>query len=184
MHKILNNRSNKVLITIRIKMSEEGPATISGPDSEEILMDLVTKYSPRNVIALHRAILSSDLAAINEILSTDATLLERTLLPVESFAEISKCNAMDTNILEAIPEIHIQTEPFPEVLQFTTGDSDKPNELFPNGEYDEPETNLDTVFWTPLLRACQIGSPTIVDLLISRGANRDYQSPSKACTLR
>jgi hypothetical protein len=51
-------------------MEDEGAGPcyhgITGPDSEEILADLCTRYAPRPIVALHRAVLRGDVSRIDQ----------------------------------------------------------------------------------------------------------------------
>jgi hypothetical protein len=49
--------------------------------------------------------------------------------------------------------------------------------LFPTGTYDEPETDLDACFQTPLTRACAAGVAEAVELLAALGADKAARSP-------
>lgn len=153
---------------------EEGG--ISGPDSEEIFMDLVERFAPRPVIALHRAVLRGDSSAVAELLNSNAVSVDATLLPVAAFVEVKKCNALD---FDSIPEVVAQTEAYPAVEQMTTGEEGPPNELMPTGDPCEPETNLDALFHTPLLRAARFSSVAMVRQLVEAGADKAFVSPCR-----
>ena len=77
-------------------MGEISVHGITGPDSEEILMELVQKFADRRAIALHRAVLRNDSEAIATLLregvSVDATLLPLSAFPV-FFLHITLCPA-------------------------------------------------------------------------------------------
>jgi hypothetical protein len=154
--------------------------TIEGVDSEELLSQLLEQYADRRLVMLHRAVIKNDLAFVTEVLEKHPEWKESTLMPLASYEEVVKCNGMDYDSFTRFPGVVKQKALYPEVKQFTTGDADEPNELYPIGEYDQPETNLDTVFWTPLLRACYAGNTEMIMLLVDSGANKDYRSPCGA----
>ena len=79
--------------------------------------------------------------------------------------------------MDAIPGVQVQDEPYDEPEQIETGDAADPNELYPIGEMDEPETDLDVLFQTPLLRAAYCQQLQSVEALLAAGAARDYKSP-------
>ena len=148
---------------------------IEGPDSEELFNDLCLKYADRQVVRLHRAAVAGDEAEIRRLVGSGVPV-DATLLPRAAFGEVRKCNAMDMSTLDALLPDQTAVE-YPEVRQFTTGDSDTPNEIYPTGEYDQPETNLDALFQSPLLRACAVSKPGAVRVLRELGADADFASP-------
>ena len=161
------------------QQQEQQFSTIEGPDSEEILGDLYQKYADRNLVLFHRAVVAGNVDKVTESLAAHPEWLESTLFPHAAFDTVRQCNAMDYDEFTRYGLVE-QTSKYPEVPQFISGDSDIPNELFPTGEYDEPETNLDTVFWTPLMRACYSGSTEMISLLVDAGADKDFRSPCQA----
>jgi hypothetical protein len=76
--------------------------------------------------------------------------------------------------------VRFQSTPYPDVEQVVTGYDGNPNELYPTGQIDEPETDLDSAFWTPLLRACKCGKTQVMKHLLNAGANKNYESPCRA----
>jgi hypothetical protein len=154
--------------------------TIEGPDSEEILSELYERFAPRELVLFHRAVCNNDLEKVTEALQNHPEYIESLLIPPEGFEEVKKCNDIDFNNMTGFRGLGTQTSKYPAVRQFVTGEDDEPNELYPTGALDEQEDNLDTAFWTPLLRACYHGEPEMVSLLIDNGANKNYQSPCYA----
>lgn len=100
--------------------------------------------------------------------------MDACLFPAEAVEEVSKVNALD---YEAIAGVQAQDEPYEEPEQIQTGDAAAPNELYPIGEMSEPETDLDVLFQTPLLRAAYCQQLQSVEALLAAGAARDYLSP-------
>jgi hypothetical protein len=153
---------------------------IEGPDSEELLSELYTRFAPRELVLFHRAVCQNDLEKVTEALQNHPEYIESLLIPPEAYEEVSKCNEMDFDNMTGYPGLSAQSSKYPAVQQFVTGEDDEANELYPTGALDEPEVNLDTAFWTPLLRACFHGEPEMVSLLSDSGANKNYQSPCYA----
>jgi len=152
---------------------------ISGPDSEEILSELYEKFADRDLVLFHRAIAGGNETEVKNALKEHPEWLEATLINVEAFPEVKKCNYIDFGSFSRFSNVRLQSTPYPEVEQFKTGDEGAPNELFPTGQVDQPEPNLDTAFWTPLLRACYGNHTNLLKLLVAAGANKDYTSPCK-----
>jgi hypothetical protein len=69
--------------------------TIEGPDSEELLSELLRLYGDRPVIKFHRAVMNNDIASVTEQLGNHPEWLESTLMPVATYEEVAKCNDMD-----------------------------------------------------------------------------------------
>jgi hypothetical protein len=160
----------------RMRMCE----TIEGPDSEELLSELLRLYGDRPVIKFHRAVMNNDITSVTEPLENHPEWIESTLMPIATYEEVAKCNEMDYDAFLEFQGVVPQASNYPVVQQFVSGLTEDPNELYPSGKCDEPESNLDTVFWTPLFRACVSGNPEMAALLVKKGANRDYRSPCGA----
>lgn len=98
---------------------------ITRPESKEILRLLVTRYSPRNLVLFHRAILQNKVSFVKECLEQDdKTYIESTLLPIEVYEEIVMCEDVETinyEGFELFSRIKVQTEPYPYVPQIITG---------------------------------------------------------------
>lgn len=179
--------------------------SITGPDSEEILEELCRKFAPRDIVELvrpspffnervtryyccyngavhiqHRAVLQEDVPKIRKLVQEKGIPVDATILPVEVHREVRKCNSLD---VDAIQGVTTQSEPYPEIEQHRTGTEGKPNELFPTGEPDEPETNLDILFQTPLLRAAFVSANDSIETLLELGANKSFVSPSGATAI-
>eukprot|EP01138_Halocafeteria_seosinensis_P001616 gb/GECG01001656.1/.p1 GENE.gb/GECG01001656.1/~~gb/GECG01001656.1/.p1 ORF type:complete len:318 (+),score=45.68 gb/GECG01001656.1/:1-954(+) len=155
--------------------SDGGSGGITGPDSEEILGELCEKYAPRDIVALHRAVLRQDIDKIRELVQQKDVPVDATLFPREAYSEVKKCNELD---IDAIPGVTLQSEPYPEVEQFETGMEGEPNELFPFGQLEEQETDLDTLFQSPLLRAAYVSADKSIQALLELGADKNFVSPT------
>jgi len=152
---------------------------ISGPDSEEILYELYEKFADRDLVLFHRAVIAGNETEVKLALKEHPEWLEATLIDVEAFPEVKKCNYIDFGSFSRFSNVRLQSTPYPEVEQYKTGDKGSPNEFFPSGYVDYPETHLDTAFWTPLLRACYGNHTNLTEVLVAAGANRNYTSPCK-----
>lgn len=152
---------------------------IDGVDTEEMLAEILSMYADRKLVLFHRAICQGDLEKVTEDLEQNYEIINQPLLPVACFPEVRKSNGM---VYESMTRFGLvqQVTPYPPLAQFETGEEDEPNELHPTGSIDEPETNLDTVFWSPLMRACYIGNAEMITLLADLGADKNYRSPCRA----
>jgi hypothetical protein len=155
-------------------------AGISGPDSEEILSELLEEYAERDLVLFHRAVAEGVLKKVTKDLKDHPDWLESTLIDLEAFPEVKKCNYIDFGSFSRFSNVRFQSTPYPDVEQVVTGYDGKPNELYPTGQIDEPETDLDSAFWTPLLRACKCGKTQVMKHLLNAGANKNYESPCRA----
>jgi hypothetical protein len=121
----------------------------------------------------HRAAVRGNAEAVEELLAReDGPLVDSCMLVRAAFQEVSKCNEMDRDAL-LLHGLDPPEEEYPPVPQFEGGEDDV-NELFPIGE---PETDLDALFQSPLLRAAYVNNLDMVDTLIRLGADRDFVSP-------
>lgn len=159
------------------------PTPITGVDSEQLLAELLNLYADRFLVKLHRAVAAGKLTEVVELLQEHPEHIDTPLLPVDCIDEMEKVNRMDDEAFLQFPGVVRQTTPYPPVLQFQSGVKEEPNELFPTGEYIESEKNLDTAFWSPLLRACHSGNTEIIRTLCEMGANKNFISPSNANAL-
>lgn len=159
------------------------PYEIDGVDTEEMLAEVFDLYADRGVVQLHRSIAAGRVDEVVTILQEHPEFLDTPLLPLACGEEMKKSNGMDYEAFLQVPGVVRQTTDYPPVRQFETGDDEEPNELYPTGQCGEPETNLDTAFWTPLLRACHSGNPQMIRRLCEVGANKNFISPCNANAL-
>eukprot|EP01113_Clastostelium_recurvatum_P051053 TRINITY_DN9835_c0_g1_i1.p1 TRINITY_DN9835_c0_g1~~TRINITY_DN9835_c0_g1_i1.p1 ORF type:complete len:234 (+),score=43.99 TRINITY_DN9835_c0_g1_i1:75-776(+) len=142
-------------------------------DTEEIFEELVSKYADRRVISLHRAVFQNDAVRVVELLDQGVPI-DSTLLPLHARDQLEEEEWMVEDL-----NLPLILEPYEEP------DHEAPSELGPSPM--APETELEALFYTPLLRACEHCSPAMVRLLLDRGANLGYRAPdghtAPMCTL-
>jgi ATP phosphoribosyltransferase regulatory subunit HisZ len=107
--------------------------TIEGPDSEELLSELLRLYGDRPVIKFHRAVMNNDIASVTERLGDHPEWIESTLIPVAAHEEVAKCNDMDYDAFLEYPGVVPQASNYPVVQQFVSGLTVGPNELYTRG---------------------------------------------------
>ena len=159
------------------------PKEIDGADTEELLSELYEKYADRELVRFHRAIAAGNVELVNNYLQEHPEWIDAPLIALTCQEEVKKSNGLDFDLIGSFPGISLQTTAYPEVPQFVTGNDGEPNELYPTGDVGEPETNLDTAFWSPLLRACYSGNADVISCLCERGANKNFVSPCHANAL-
>ena len=67
---------------------------------------------------------------------------------------------------------------YPEPEQWKSGDKGPLSELYPTGEYDEPERSLDAIFWPPMLWVARNQDASTCKVLLEIGADPNYISPA------
>jgi hypothetical protein len=102
-----------------------------------------------------------------------------TLLPLDVYDEVAKGRVMDEETIRQHPAVTVHRgDIYPDIVLYRLGCDGEINELHPTGQMDEPETNLDTAFWSPLMRACEVWNLEPMQLLLEHGANVNYESES------
>ena len=94
--------------------------SISGPDSEEIFMELLERYADRNVVGLHRAAIQGNADEIRYQCLSWVVIASDDLFPQES-QSIVRCSRSQ-RLMRYNERTFMHGRRFPERRPFTTGE--------------------------------------------------------------
>jgi len=146
----------------------------SGPDSEEIIYEVVKTHGNRSAVACIRAALQGN----HDVLRNLATSANATLLLIEDSINCVERAYGPGKFPTHTPSQAAAVVAYPEPEQIASGDTGPPNELYPTGDRDEPERGFDALFWPPLLWAARNHDAPTCALLLELGADPNYASPA------
>eukprot|EP00037_Helgoeca_nana_P000268 m.20928 g.20928 ORF g.20928 m.20928 type:complete len:316 (-) comp10338_c0_seq1:78-1025(-) len=149
-----------------------------GPDSEEIISEVVASHGNRDAIRTIRAVLQGNGQGNGQLIRDTLAAHVNTSLLLGTDGDPDCCRRAYEEEGGIAVNTPIAVGPYPDPPQFASGDAGPQNELFPSGEYDEPERGLDALFWPPLLWAARNQDAEMCQLLIDLGADPDFISPA------
>eukprot|EP00162_Nutomonas_longa_P010051 comp19676_c0_seq1/m.37737 comp19676_c0_seq1/g.37737 ORF comp19676_c0_seq1/g.37737 comp19676_c0_seq1/m.37737 type:complete len:677 (+) comp19676_c0_seq1:169-2199(+) len=157
----------------------DAPTTLEFQESSECFSFLCESYADPDVVLLHRAVMNNDSFLTARICKETRLAIDAQLLPARCIPKVLMA------FKEGFPEgedtyIGIEKrsidDPYPRIGQHD-GDMDTLNELFPEGAIERPESNLDALFFTPLMNGCRTAAIEAVQVLLEMGADCDFATP-------